>query len=210
MREGETITMNVDQYELILSPILGHQLDLEEYLIETDSYGEPVLAQTGVTVEEILSKMAAGWFLGDIMKVYQFSTDKPIMAAVAYAESLPPRHCLATKLHQYREQLKQKVRGILTELRQRLKMLYGERLVQVVLFGSQARCDANPGSDIDVLVVLEGAVNSEDDNLLPSELLAELSLRYSEVINCIFMSDFDFQYSQEPLLRNVRREGVVI
>ncbi len=126
------------------------------------------------------------------------------------ALTLPPQHCVATKLHQYREYLRQKVRGILTELKQRLKTLYGEHLVQVVLFGSQARGDANPASDIDVLVVLKGPFDSEVENSLSSKLLAELSLRYSEAISCIFISDFDFQHSQEPLLRNVRQEGVVV
>ena len=82
--------------------------------------------------------------------------------------------------------------------------------MQVVLFGSQARGDANPASDIDVLVVLKGPFDSEVENSLSSKLLAELSLRYSEAISCIFISDFDFQHSQEPLLRNVRQEGVVV
>ncbi len=189
---------------------LEHQLDFTQQLIDTDSYDRPVITQTKVTVEEILSKMATGWFLGDIMEAYEFPTDKPILAAVAYAESLPAQDRVATKLNQYREYLKQKVTSILTELKQRLKNLYGERLVQIVLFGSQARGNANPGSDIDVLIVLKGQVDSEVESLPPNKLLAELSLQYSEVISCIFMSDFDFQHSQEPLLRNVRREGVVI
>lgn len=202
--------MNANQQQLTIEPTKEYRLDTQEQLIGPNSKGEPVIAGTGVTVEEVLSKVATGGFLGDIMEAYEFSTDKPIMAAVAYAESLPPQHPLATKLRQYREKLKQKVRGILIELRQRLKMLYGDRLLQVILFGSQARGDANPGSDIDVLVVLKGSVDSEVEDSLPSQILAELSLRYSEVINCIFMSDFDFQHSQDPLLRNIRREGVVI
>jgi predicted nucleotidyltransferase len=37
----------------------------------------------------------------------------------------------------------------LAELRQRLQAHYGARLAYLVLFGSQARGDAGPGSDID-------------------------------------------------------------
>ena len=202
--------MNALQQKLIMEPTLERQFDIEQQLIDTDSYGRPVIVGTGITVEAILSKLAAGWFLGDIMEAYEFPNDKPILAAFAYAASLPLQHPLATKLHQYREHLKQKVRGILTELKQCFKVLYGSRLVQIVLFGSQARGEPNPGSDIDVLVVLREPVNFEIEDKLLSEVVAELSLRYTEVINCILINENDFQYSQEPLLRNVRLEGIVI
>lgn len=50
--------------------------------------------------------------------------------------------------------LPKKLRTILAELRRQFEALYGERLAQMKLFGSQARGDAVEGSDIDVLVVL--------------------------------------------------------
>jgi predicted nucleotidyltransferase len=55
--------------------------------------------------------------------------------------------------------MNEKLQTILTELRRRFEALYGERLVRMVLFGSQAREDAELGSDIDVLVVLKGPVS---------------------------------------------------
>ncbi len=39
-------------------------------------------------------------------------------------------------------------------MKQELKQLYGDRLVQLTLFGSQARGDQKLDSDIDILVVL--------------------------------------------------------
>ena len=50
------------------------------------------------------------------------------------------------------------LKTILTELGDNFRTLYGDRLVRLVLFGSHARGDAVPGSDIDVLVVLRGPV----------------------------------------------------
>ncbi len=52
-----------------------------------------------------------------------------------------------------------KLTTILAELRRRFEVLYGTRMVQMMLFGSQARGDAEPGSDIDILVVLRGEVS---------------------------------------------------
>jgi predicted nucleotidyltransferase len=52
---------------------------------------------------------------------------------------------------------------ILREFRDALERIYGSRLVRVVLFGSQARDKAEPDSDIDVMLVLQGAVTAVQD-----------------------------------------------
>jgi predicted nucleotidyltransferase len=52
------------------------------------------------------------------------------------------------------------IRAVLSDLENQLRALYGQRLVRLVLFGSQARGDADEGSDIDVLVVLGGPVDA--------------------------------------------------
>ncbi|MBL0062906.1 MAG: nucleotidyltransferase domain-containing protein [bacterium] len=60
-----------------------------------------------------------------------------------------------------------KLKPILDELREALAAHYGERLSKLVLFGSQARGDAEEDSDIDVLVVLKGEVNPKVEAPLP-------------------------------------------
>jgi uncharacterized protein len=59
--------------------------------------------------------------------------------------------------------MSEKLATILAELRRHLEALYGPRLVHLVLYGSQARGDAEPSSDIDVLVVLQGPVDSGEN-----------------------------------------------
>lgn len=79
------------------------------------------------------------------------------------------------------------VRTILGELREHLTALYGERLKQLVLFGSQARGDAEPGSDIDVLVVLAGPVDAMEEDKRTSDMLYDLMCRHNYIlISCIF------------------------
>lgn len=106
--------------------------------------------------------------------------------------------------------MNEKLRQILNELRGRLVRHYGDRLVDVVLFGSHARGDAEPGSDIDVMVVLTDAVYPGAEIEETGDLVAELSLKYDVLISVIFRSEEAFYYSETPLLINVRREGIHI
>jgi len=103
-----------------------------------------------------------------------------------------------------------KLTAILAELRRRFEALYGERLVQMILFGSQARGDAVPGSDIDVLVVLRGEVSPCEEISRSIADVADISLHNNEVVSCVFVSEEEFAREQSPLLLNVRREGMLI
>ncbi|MBI4639522.1 MAG: nucleotidyltransferase domain-containing protein [Candidatus Tectomicrobia bacterium] len=103
-----------------------------------------------------------------------------------------------------------KLKATLTELRCRFEALYGDRLVRMVLYGSQARGDAEPGSDIDILVVLKGSVSPGDEIARTGETIADLSLQFDEVISCVFMDEDRFTHRNGPFLRNIRKEGIVV
>jgi len=102
------------------------------------------------------------------------------------------------------------VECVLRELRRRFEALYGERLVRLVLFGSQARGDAEPGSDVDVLVVLRGAVEPSAEIGRTIGDVAAVSLDNDVVVACVFVSEEEFLRERSPLLLNVRREGVLV
>ena len=102
------------------------------------------------------------------------------------------------------------IKDILAELRPALEALYGERLVKLILFGSQARGDAEPGSDIDLLLVLDGPFRTGEEIARVGEVTANLSLKYNVVITCTFVSAERYLQEQSPLLINVRREGVAL
>lgn len=98
--------------------------------------------------------------------------------------------------------------NVLSELRSHLERLYGQRLISLMLFGSQARADAQPDSDIDVLVVLDGEVDAWTEIERTGEFVSQLCLEYGVVICNIFVSAAQFQTQQTAFLRSVHQEGV--
>ena len=100
--------------------------------------------------------------------------------------------------------------AILRTLRSEMARVLGDRLEQVLLFGSQARGEARPDSDIDILVVVRGECDYADLIRRTSPIIAALSLRYDVVISRAFVSRERYEREQSPFLLNVRREGIVI
>ena len=104
--------------------------------------------------------------------------------------------------------MRERIDTVITEARGMLDRAYGDRLAAVVLFGSHARGDAEPGSDVDLLVVLRGDVSATAEESRLSGALAELSLRHDIVVSCAFVSEERYRSEQSPFLLNVRREGI--
>jgi predicted nucleotidyltransferase len=96
---------------------------------------------------------------------------------------------------------------LIAETKTALSGLYGDRLAQVVLYGSHARGDAEAESDIDLMAVLKGPVNPITEIKRSNPVLCQLSLAFGTDISCIFMAESRFVNETSPLMLNVRREG---
>jgi len=106
--------------------------------------------------------------------------------------------------------MKSNLQNILTELNKSLKLLYNERLIHIILFGSYARGDDCYDSDIDVMVVLSDTVDAGKEIERTGELISGISLKYDVLISCIFVSSKRYKIEMSPLMLNVRREGVIL
>ena len=90
-------------------------------------------------------------------------------------------------------------------------MRHSDLIQSVTLFGSKARGDAGPDSDIDVLTVL-----TNDDSHLRSDvrrLAARVSLEYDILISmfAVSRSHWDkLSRYQFPIYRAIQSEGIVL
>jgi predicted nucleotidyltransferase len=100
--------------------------------------------------------------------------------------------------------------NILSELKRDIAGALGPRFEAAYLFGSRARGEAQPDSDIDVLVVVRGTFDYGDLVGRTSTFVTDLCLRHDVVISRVFVSKDRFEREQSPFLLNVRREGVLV
>lgn len=97
---------------------------------------------------------------------------------------------------------------LLDRLAADLKGLYGERYRGLVLYGSYARGEADEGSDVDVLLLLEGEVNPARELLRAEEAEWPLSLEAGYTVSLLPVSIEAYRSSEQPFLRNARGEGI--
>ena len=99
------------------------------------------------------------------------------------------------------------IQKLLSELKNELTRLYGERLRGVYLYGSYARGENQPGSDVDVMIILASYRRYADEIKRTSELNAKLSLDYNLSVSRLFMTEERWKHEDSPLLRNIRAQG---
>lgn len=105
----------------------------------------------------------------------------------------------------------QEVNKIIEELCVNMASLFPQDQIEAILFGSYARGDAEPGSDIDVLILVDASRQDiSARNWQVGDLAAEFLLDYGIVVSPIVENrDYFNKYVDVlPFYRNVEREGV--
>jgi predicted nucleotidyltransferase len=103
------------------------------------------------------------------------------------------------------------IRQVANEYKANLKRLYGDKLAEVVLFGSYARGDNREESDLDFAVVFRNPnIRSTAEIVKTSVIGSRLSLKYGITISSLPTTLHKKQTSMQGIYQEIRKEGIVI
>lgn len=86
-----------------------------------------------------------------------------------------------------------------------------EQLVSVILYGSVARGTASTESDVDVALLVRGALTSNTEDAL-SDFIVDMNLKYDKVFSVIDIDidNYEKWKAVTPFYKNVKQDGIVL
>lgn len=106
-----------------------------------------------------------------------------------------------------------KLNDILKEITLGAKTIYGDKLMQILLYGSYARGQNDDESDIDLMVLVdvdEVKLRSYEKEL--NNIISDIGYRHMKVLSLVDISydRFNDWVDVVPYYKNIRNEGVII
>ncbi|UCD30389.1 MAG: nucleotidyltransferase domain-containing protein [Planctomycetota bacterium] len=102
------------------------------------------------------------------------------------------------------------IADIIRKCKTALEDYYGSRFTGLILYGSLARDQDSPASDIDLLVLLNQPFNYFDELRQIIELLYPIQLESDRLISAKPVPLDEFERGRIQLYRNAKREGVSV
>ena len=104
---------------------------------------------------------------------------------------------------------RQAIVGISTKkLKTYLQDLYQDNLDKVILFGSEARGEAQIDSDVDILIILKNSFQYCEEVNKISEFISDLCLDYELYWSCCFTTLEKWNHAPIGFYRNVHQDGI--
>ncbi len=97
---------------------------------------------------------------------------------------------------------------MLSQIKEQMLALYGDRLKGVVLYGSEARGEAGTESDVDVLVLLDGPLEFGYEIRRIISALYDLQLQVIRPLEVIPVDVSEYKAQKWPVFRNATAEGI--
>ena len=98
---------------------------------------------------------------------------------------------------------------ILKGLKKDLKAALGEKIGNLILFGSYSRGDNTEYSDVDLLILVNSRL-TRDETRKVDDLIAGYSLEHDVVISGLVYPIDTYQRFNTPFLLNIKEEGIVV
>jgi predicted nucleotidyltransferase len=103
----------------------------------------------------------------------------------------------------------ERIEQLVSQIKEPLLKIYGEKIKQVILYGSCVRGQATKDSDIDVLVVVDDTLNPFEVRKGLSDTIFDILLEEGELISVIVVPEHFFKNYNSPFLLNVKEEGIL-
>lgn len=105
------------------------------------------------------------------------------------------------------------VQEVFYELLNKIKVILGNRIKKILLYGSYARGDYNKSSDIDIMILTD--LNSQEINSYSNEIwekCADIEIDKGIVITPLIRNIEEFEAWQDvkPFYMNIVNEGVLL
>lgn len=105
------------------------------------------------------------------------------------------------------------INDIMQEFAHSMRLLFGDSLSHIVVYGSYARGDYTDNSDVDVMILVripESRIREYTDKV--ADCAFEYLMKYGVDISPVVKNEEHFEYWKDnlPYYRNVRNEGVEI
>jgi len=101
-----------------------------------------------------------------------------------------------------------RIKDLVERIKEHLAGLYGDRIKEVILYGSYARGEATRDSDVDVLVLVDESLDPSEVRASLSELLLDILLEEGELVSVVVLPESMFETRNYPFILNVKREGI--